>query len=270
MRLHSNENRYSGATRNQSSSGFPRVLAPLFAAHRDEIIAAFGQATPFGRIRYSQSDGRSRYDAFTASFTKRYSNKYQINAHYTLSRSLAYYGQSGDFGNSPQNPFRQFDPRADFGFTDSDERHRFVMSGVFDLPYGFQVAPIIQFSSPRRYSIFPEGFPFDINRDGVTNDREARTPGNDQDKLPPNTVKGDSFKQVNLRVSKYFNFNERTRLGLFFETFNLFNTANFGREFQNVVGTPDFGRPLNFFGATGFSEPLGIPFQAQIGFRLSF
>lgn len=259
-----------GATRNQSSSGFPRVLAPLFAAHRDEIIAAFGQATPFGRIRYSQSDGRSRYDAFTASFTKRYSNKYQINAHYTLSRSLAYYGQSGDFGNSPQNPFRQFDPRADFGFTDSDERHRFVMSGVFDLPYGFQLAPIIQFSSPRRYSIFPEGFPFDINRDGVTNDREARTPGNDQDKLPPNTVKGDSFKQVNLRVSKYFNFNERTRLGLFFETFNLFNTANFGREFQNVVGTPDFGRPLNFFGATGFSEPLGIPFQAQLGFRLSF
>ena len=31
---------------------------------------------------------------------------------------------------------------------------------------------------------------------------------------------------------------------------------------MNVTGEPDFRRPINFFGATGFSEPLGIPFQA--------
>ena len=58
--------------------------------------------------------------------------------------------------------------------------------------------------------------------------------------------------------------------GLFFEAFNVFNTGNFGNQFQNVTGTPDFGRPVNFFGATGFSEPLGIPFQAQLGVRFSF
>ena len=142
------------------------------------------------------------------------------------------------------------------------------MSGIFDLPLGFQVAPILQLASPRAYSIFP-GCGCDINRDGVNVDRDSRD-GNDQHHLPPNTVRGDNFQQLNVRVSKFFNLGEQRKLGLFFEAFNVFNTANFGREFQNTTGQVDFGKPLNFFGATGFSEPLGIPFQAQAGLRFSF
>jgi hypothetical protein len=258
------------ATRNQTASSFPRVLAPLFAAHAAELLAAFGTATPYGRITAAQSVGRSRYDALTVSFNRRYANRYQLHAHYTLSKSQAWYGQASDFGNQPQNVFDPWNPAENFGPTDADERHRFVMSGIFDLPWGLQLAPIVQLASPRRYSIFP-ACGCDANRDGVTVDRETLNPGvDDQHHLAPNTVKGDNFQQVNLRVSKYFNFTEKKKLGVFFEVFNLFNTANFGREFQNVTGAPDFGKPLNFFGATGFSEPLGIPRQAQLGFRFSF
>ncbi|HET9529119.1 MAG TPA: TonB-dependent receptor [Blastocatellia bacterium] len=249
----------------------PRVLTPLFAAHAAELIAEFGIATPFAGIRVAQSDGRSFYDAFTVAFKKRYSNKYQLNAHYTLSRGKAWFGQIADFGVQPSNPFNKFDENADFGFTHEDERHRFVISGVFDLPWGIQVAPVLQLSSARPYSIFPDpsiGGP-DINKDGVGNDRETRD-GNDQNKLPPNTERGDDFKQINLRVSKYVNFNDRAKLGLFFEAFNLFNTGNFGNSFDGTIGSPNFGKPVNFFGATGFSEPIGIPFQAQFGFRFSF
>jgi hypothetical protein len=83
-------------------------------------------------------------------------------------------------------------------------------------------------------------------------------------------MRGDTFSQLNVRVSKFFNFGETKKLGLFFEAFNVFNTGNFGNSFQNVTGEADFGKPINFFGATGFSEPLGIPFQAQIGARFSF
>jgi hypothetical protein len=75
---------------------------------------------------------------------------------------------------------------------------------------------------------------------------------------------------LNVRVSKFFKWGETKKLGLFFEAFNVFNTGNFGNQFQNVTGEPDFGKPINFFGATGFSEPLGIPFQAQLGVRFSF
>jgi hypothetical protein len=192
-----------------------------------------------------------------------------LNAHYTLSKSQAWFGQTGDFGNVAQNQFFKFDPAADFGPTDADERHRFVISGIFDLPAGFQVAPIFQMSSPRRWSVFPDCV-CDTNKDGVVLENRDSRDGNDQHSLPPNTMRGDRFSQLNVRVSKFFNWGEHKKLGLFFEAFNVFNTANFGREFQNVTGEPDFGKPINFFGATGFSEPLGIPFQAQLGARFTF
>jgi hypothetical protein len=258
------------ATRSDPASHFPRVLAPLFAAHAAELLAAFGTSSPFARITAAQSVGRSRYDAFTVAFRRRYANRFQINAHYTLSWARAWYGQAGDFGNQPQNIFDPWNPTENFGPTDADERHRFVFSGIFDLKWGLQVAPIFQAASPRAYSIFPS-CGCDINRDGVTVDRESVNPGvDDQHHLPLNNVRGDSFSQLNVRVSKFFNFGEQKKLGLFFEAFNVFNTANFGREFQNVTGADDFGKPLNFFGATGFSEPLGIPFQAQLGARFQF
>lgn len=253
----------------RTSPNPPRILASQFAAHAAELIAAFGTASPFARITVAQSDGRSRYDAFTVSFKRRYANKFQLNMHYTLSKAVAWFGQLGDFGNVAQNQFHKFDPAQDFGPTDADERHRFVLSGIFDLPYGFQVAPVFQMGSPRRWSVFPDCL-CDTNRDGVTLENRESVGGNDQVHLPPNNMKGDRFMQLNLRVSKFFSWGERAKLGLFFEAFNVFNTANFGREFQNVTGEVDFGRPINFFGATGFSEPLGIPFQAQLGARFSF
>jgi Carboxypeptidase regulatory-like domain/TonB dependent receptor len=260
----------NNAQRGQPASAFPRVLASQFAAHATELNAAFGTPSPFGRITVAQSDGRSRYDAFTVSFKRRYANKFQLNAHYTLAKAVAWFGLTGDFGNQAQNVFNKFDPVTDFGPTDADERHRFVLSGIFDLPWGFQVAPVYQLASARPYSIFPNCL-CDINRDGVTVDHDSINPGvDDQHHLPLNNTRGDNFSQLNVRVSKFFTFHERAKLGLFFEAFNVFNTANFGREFQNVTGQADFGKPLNFFGATGFSEPLGIPFQAQFGARFSF
>ncbi|MFY9610081.1 MAG: TonB-dependent receptor [Blastocatellia bacterium] len=254
----------------------PRLLQSQIDAHAAEITAEFGQANPFTRLRVAQSDGRSRYDAFTVAFRKRYANKFLFNAHYTLAKSQGWFGGSQSFQLTAQNQFNKFDPLADFGPTGEDERHRFVMSGVFDLPWGFQVSPVVQLSSARPYSIIVG--PIDINKDGVANDRESRD-GNDQNKLPPNTERGDKFSQVNVRVSKYFNFNDRMKLGIFFEAFNLFNTGNFGAcsgdvagacSIDNNINSPNFGKPINFFGATGFSEPIGIPFQSQFGVRFSF
>lgn len=254
----------------------PRLLDAAFAAHAAEITAAFGQAVPFTRIRVAQSDGRSRYDAFTVALRKRYANKHQFNVHYTLAKSQGWFGGAQSFQLTAQNQFNKFDPLADFGPTGEDERHRFVASGVFDLPWGFQVSPILQLASARPFSVIPGAI--DINRDGVTNDRESRD-GNDQNKLPPNTERGDSFKQVNVRVSKFFKFGENMRLALFFEAFNIFNTGNFGAcsgdvagacSIDNNINSPNFKKPINFFGATGFSEPIGIPFQSQFGVRFSF
>src|SRR4029079_8880132 len=125
-----------------------------FAAHAAELTALFGTPTPFGRITVAQSDSRSRYDAFTASFKKRYANKFQLNAHYTLSKSQAWFGATAGFGLAPQNAVGKFYP-THLARTAEDERHRFVLSGIFDLPWDFQVAPIFQMASARPYSILP-------------------------------------------------------------------------------------------------------------------
>jgi hypothetical protein len=249
-----------------------RVLDAEFAAHEGRITEAFGQPVPFGSIIVTQSDGRSRYDALTVSFRKVFSDRYQLNAHYTLSRAMAWFGRISDFEALPQNPFNKFDSTQDFGPASEDERHRFVFSGIFELPLGFQASTILQLASARPYSVLPDpgsGGSGDINQDGNFNDRETRD-GNDQHHLPPGTERGDTFAQVNLRISKYFRIRDKMKLGLFFEAFNLFNQGNFGNSFDGTVGSPHFRKPINFFGATGFSEPLGIPFQAQFGFRFSF
>ena len=259
-----------GLQRTDPSPG--RLLTAAFAAHAAELTAVFGTPTPFASIRVAQSDGRSRYDAFTVSYTKRYSHNFLLNAHYTLARSLAWFGIISDFGLQPQNPFNKFDPASEFGHPGEDERHRFVVSGVFNLPKGFELSPILQLGSARPYSILPDpstGGAGDINRDGVVNDRETRD-GNDQHHLPPGTERGDKFSQVNLRVGWTHKFTENMKVSLFFEGFNLFNTANFGNSFDGTVGSPNFKKPINFFGATGFSEPIGIPFQGQFGIRFSF
>ena len=120
-----------------------------------------------------------------------------------------------------------------------------MLSGIFDLPWGFQVAPIFQLASARPYSILPSCGVCDINSDGVANDRESVDPtAMTRIQLPLNSERGDNFSQLNVRVSKFFNWGENKKLGLFFEAFNVFNTANFGNQFQNVTGTSGL-RPAN-------------------------
>src|SRR5205085_1353021 len=52
----------NNAQRTNPASAFPRVLAPLFAAHAAELTAAFGTASPFARITAAQSVRRLRLE----------------------------------------------------------------------------------------------------------------------------------------------------------------------------------------------------------------
>jgi len=52
------------------------------------------------------------------------------------------------FRNYPHDPLNIWDPR-DFGPTPNDERHHVTISGIVQLPWGFQVAPILQYGSAR-------------------------------------------------------------------------------------------------------------------------
>jgi hypothetical protein len=61
-------------------------------------------------------------------------------------------------------PEAQFRPE-EFGPTRLDERHRVVLSGVFNLPWDFQLSPVLQYATARPYS--PTAG-IDIDGDGLT------------------------------------------------------------------------------------------------------
>jgi hypothetical protein len=118
---------------------------PLTAA-----LAAAGQPV-LGRVDLEVSSGRSRYDGMNISYRRRLHDNFTVNATYTLSRALAYNGNSAAFRNRAWDPFNYFAPY-ELGPTPNDSRHRFSMGSVINLPAGFQVAPIMQIESARPYT----------------------------------------------------------------------------------------------------------------------
>ncbi len=271
-----------------------------------ELTAAFAKAglPTFGRVRMASSVGRSRYDGFTVGVTKRYSGdgkfKYQYGVNYTLSRTLAYGSPAGgasrnDFGNVFENPFQLFRP-IDLGRTGEDARHRVVINGIVDIPYGFQISSIIQAESARPFPVFISS---DLNGDGRFADTAyvdgsgnfvninpgdiASTKGKS---LGVNAGRGVPYFQMDLRVTKSLKLGEKLKAEGYIEFFNLLNRANIGNNFngdlnsaiatgkntlpRSPVNVRDL-QPAGLLGSGfGAGTTVGIPFQMQLGFRLSY
>ncbi len=255
----------------------PRVLEDAFAT-------AGLPRNRLGDIVAEASVNRSRYDGLNIQIRKRLSRGFSFQVSYTLSESLGWAGSSGEFAATAR--VDQFDlfHAQEFGHTVRDERHRLVWSGIIDLPWGIQVAPIIQLASARPYTLTSGT---DTNRDGITND--LCIPGTlaPNGRTCPSTVKVNSYrgghdldgKRVSgsffwsdLRVTKFISLDrirEGMRIGLFFESFNLTNRMNFGNRFQSSNTASNFlstlGMPTTTYGLI-----FAAPYQAQLGFRFMF
>lgn len=265
--------------------------ARLLAA---DFVRAGLPANRLADVVSEESIGRSRYDGLNLVLRRRFSSHLTFQASYVLSRSIAYAGAANTgaaagFGGLAQDQNKILDP-SELGPTSNDERHRFVFSGVFDLPWGLQVSPILQAASPRAYTLI-QGT--DRNGDGINNDRyldpatgqivaRGSARGGYDIKLDSTgaIVRGDAVSArtftLDMRVSKYIKFSERMKLGLFFEAFNLTDHVNFGDGFQgNARIGAVFQTVTGYLGNRTASIPpaqggAGSPFQAQFGARFSF
>jgi hypothetical protein len=185
-----------------------------------------------------------------------------LQAHYTLARAYAYGGVSMSRGGAPQ-PQVYNEPLADseWGPTGSDERHRFVAIGVFDLAWGIQLSPIVQLASARPYNLTAGT---DLNADGNNNDRMVDPSTGKQ--VDINAARGDATYVVDLRTTKFFNLGASgaRRIGVFVEAFNLFNTANFGASYSGNARSANFRQPTDFVPGIGYAR------QVQLGARFLF
>ncbi len=237
--------------------GDPRCVAGANTRYLDAAFAADGLgANRIGEIRLISSNNRSRYDGTNFVLRKRFSQGFTMQAQYTLAWSRSWGGApTASHGGTgirvtPEQQFAQ----GEFGPTIFDERHRFVLSGVFSLPYGFEVAPIFQAASARPYPILAG---LDINGDGITNDNDSACAGSTftNRNIPvtgpfgcsmveANSLRADRFSQMDVRFGKLFRTGgDRAQLRLYWEIYNLFDTGNFGNNVQRNGQLASFGQP---------------------------
>jgi carboxypeptidase family protein/TonB-dependent receptor-like protein len=230
-------------------------------------------------IRTASATNRSHYDAINIHLQKRFSHNFTFQVSDVISWSNAYGGQAtASYGGSNLDVLRQNQfLSSEYGPTQFDERNRFEASGVFQLPHGFQIAPIFEWSTPRPYSALAGG---DLNGDGqAVLDRACVGLGPAVKGCPmvsPNSFRGKALIQMDLRASKAFNFGERMKLQLIGEMFNLFNRDNscnnVDTTFYDASGnrSSTFGQRVGYCGGQGPGATFGNAYRTQLGFRFEF
>ena len=275
----------SGIGTDSSGNQFVIAARPLSAA----FVAA--GVPDLGRVMDEQSVNRSRYDGLNFSYRQHMTKHFTLNANYTLSRAMGWGVESGSpdatssFRNYPHDPLNIWDPR-DFGPTDNDERHHISLSGIVQLPAGFQLAPIVSYGSARPYDLRSG---FDVLARGSGYSRPIIVPNSDPTNYTAisdgvaafnclaaatchqvgyDRVRGDPFFQMDMRIAKNIRVREGWNLQLIFQAFDLTNKTNFGSNFHNTNTSGSFMKPEGFINPSSSFTPRA--FVGEFGARFTF
>src|SRR5215472_2976292 len=197
-----------------------------------------------------QNQSDSTYHGISLALNRRLADEIEFSGSYTLSKTL---DDASDFAEQPQNPY---DIRAERSVSANDQRHRFVFSGTFDLPFGdeedgkkptgilpklfgnIETAPILTVGSGRPVNPLVG---FDANHNGAF-PLSSRPLG-----FARNALRTSNQVQLDLRVLKYFMLGEHGKLDLVAESFNLLNhtyVVGLNQVFgPGAVPIPTYGTP---------------------------
>jgi outer membrane receptor protein involved in Fe transport len=183
----------------------------------------------FDNIYQWENHASSVYNGLSLSLNRRLSNEIEFSGSYTLSKAI---DDASDFDEQPNNPYFLSAERA---LSANDQRHRFVFSGTFDLPFGdedegkkptglfskllsnIEAAPILTIGSGRPINSLTG---FDANRNGAF-PLSSRPLG-----FGRNSLRTGTQAQLDLRVLKFFKIGEHGKLDFVAESFNLLNHTN--------------------------------------------
>jgi len=193
----------------------------------------------FGNFRLWLGNGRGSYDGFNVGVRVR-KEKFELQGFYTYSKADSnviggvdeFRFTGGDFQpgtggtrNKRDQSINPLDPlcKACFGPVYRDARHKITLGGSVELPWALRVSGMLRYHSAfpyTPYAVDPStGAYLDLNGDGTTLD------------LPPgvkvNSKRGDSFTQLDLRLSRDFAFGpDGMGIELIAEVFNVLNDKN--------------------------------------------
>ncbi len=232
----------------------------------------------FGRISVFESGADSTYHGGFVQLTKRYARNFQVLTSYTYSKVIDSNPNQVsvvvpfDDGLNVEDTLR---PNADRGVGDSHVPHRFVFSGVWDLPYARSLSNPVLKALLRDYqfsliSIVAAGRYFSATVSGDPNNNSQTATDR-----PPfwgrNTIEGPGFATVDVRFSRDIQlYRERAKMRLVFEAFNLTNRSNFNnfnRGFYTfTAATRTFAPAAGFLQRTGSADPRILQLAAKITF----
>lgn len=258
----------------------------------------------WGPIAAEIMNGRSNYYGWENTFTKRFANRWQANATYTLS----YFYDDGGIGALTGPYVAVVDPAANvttklvpvtgitiapdlqpmYQLTATDQRHRATFNGIWDMGKGFQLSGVYFFGSGERRSTNWGG---DLRNTGGANFGLLTPAGTTASSIAATlnpavleklggTVKGQVFNnqfivdraqlvgdpihRVDMRIQKRFSLGGRRNADLMAEVFNVFNHANYGSYTTTFSSGAQFGLP-SFNQATAYQPRI-----LQLGFHLAF
>lgn len=197
------------------------------------------------------SFGETWYKGLTLSLNKRLSNNFQYLVSYTLSKAedtstdfqSAFITMNNGTGRDPNNPkglplgFHALDEK---GAATQDQRHRFVLSGMYQFPWQLSFATIVTAASGRPYTPLIGA---DANGDGdggaFPSDRARTNPADPTTAVRRNSQTMKNQMNVDARLTKRFSLGGTRSIDAMVDVFNLFNRANY-TEINNIFGAGAF------------------------------
>jgi hypothetical protein len=253
-------------------------------------------ACSFGNINQVNSNGNSNYNSLWVTLNKHFSHGLQFLSSYTFSKSLDYNSLSTGESYILQNAYN---PRGDYGPSEFDVRHRFVLSGFYQLPFkanrlvnGWEIGTVVQaqtgnplnptlainpgvsltvrpdVTGPIRVTGDPAGW-FGTSAVFATEFASPCVgtichPGN----LSRNAITGPKFVNTDFSVIKNTKLTERFNLQFRGEMFDIFNHPNFGN--PGLVFTPT-SKTFGAITSTRFpTGDFGSARQIQFSLKLKF
>jgi outer membrane receptor protein involved in Fe transport len=167
----------------------PAVGGGPCVALASQIAAADGLGkglpVPFGDMSPNLTSGTSDYNGLSINLKKRFTQNYEFLVSYTWSHAI---DDSTDVVSTSDAPQSNFAPNAERSTSTFDQRHRFVLSGVYNtgklggsgfVPAvfsGITIAPIFEISSGRPFNILT-GQDTNFDFDPLTDRPNAVAPG---------------------------------------------------------------------------------------------
>jgi outer membrane receptor protein involved in Fe transport len=244
----------------------------------DQNISRDGGTTPDGRPTYDtglnypdlgaikefHSDAKSEFYNIVLRASKRFSSNWALDASYTYGEVKDNDSNERSVSSSSDYPLQQDDLSYSWGPANFDIRHKFVLSGAYQLPANFLVSTIIHYRSGFPYSAMDSR---DNNGDGYTNPERAMYQDSSGNWVlaDRNTYRQPANKRWDLRLSWTANFSSRLSLELILDVFNVTDEANWWTTRDTFVE-----RDGSFADDFGELNQVGEPRNFQLGAKFRF